>query len=317
MFKKLNTKTLIILLIVLGAIVAYTSYNDSKKGDSTFRTEFVSIDTSAVTTILLFPKSENGKEIKFSKSGSKWELQNDKVKTFADTAAVKGLLGGFALLKAQSLAGAGKDKWNELQVGDTTATRIKFITSDNKTYDIMVGKFGYDNETRSGTTCVRLHDEEETYTVEGFLSFSVNQGFNSWRNRSLTKGGQENWTKLSFTYPADSSFILEKQNNMWLLNGRPCDSSLAANYINSIANLNSDKFLDNYTPAVSFPVYTLTIEGNNQSSIVIKALPADSAILLALNSSLNPDAYFSEADSKIAEKAFVGKSKFFAVTEEK
>ncbi|MFI5218936.1 MAG: DUF4340 domain-containing protein [Bacteroidia bacterium] len=311
MFKKLSTGKLLIILFVLGAIVFYTNYRDSNEGESTFRTQFVTIDTASVNTVLLYPKAEQGKEIKFTKNGAKWDLQNDKIKTFAEASTVNGLINSFANLKAQSLAATSKSKWDELLVGDTSATRIKFITSDNKTYDIMVGKFGYNNETRSGTTYVRMHDEDEVYTVDGFLSFSVNQPFNSWRKRILTSGGQENWTKLTFAYPGDSSFVLSKENNQWMMADRVCDSTLAANFISSIANLNSDKFLDNYNPGLNNSLYTLNIEGNNQSPITIKAFAADSTVRFAVHSSLNSDAYFNDAQSQLAEKTFVGQNKFF------
>ena len=315
MFKKLSTRNLLIILLVLGAIVFYTNYRDSKKGESTFRSQFVTIDTASISTVLLYPKAEQGKEIKFTKNGAKWDLQNDKIKTFSEPATVMGLINSFANLKAQSLAATSKSKWDELLVGDTSATRIKFITSDNQTYDIMVGKFGYNNETRSGTTYVRMHEEEEVYSVEGFLSFSVNQPFNSWRKRVLTTGGQENWTKLTFIYPGDSSFILSKQNNQWMMADRVCDSTLTANYISSIANLNSDKFLDNYNPGLNNPVYTLNIEGNNQSPITIKAFAADSTVRFAIHSNLNADAYFNDAQSQLAEKVFTTQKKFFAGAE--
>ena len=47
MFKKFNTKTLLIILVILGGIAAYSKYS-SNKNENTFRDEFVKIDTSAV-----------------------------------------------------------------------------------------------------------------------------------------------------------------------------------------------------------------------------------------------------------------------------
>ncbi|MCI0611978.1 DUF4340 domain-containing protein, partial [bacterium] len=178
MFKKLNAKTLIILLVILGAIVLINQLYLSKKSESTFRAEFVKIDTGLVNKILVYPRAEQGKEIKMTKTGSGWEVEKEKMKAVADTNAIRGLLATFAEMKSISLAGEDKSSWKDLQVTDSAGTRIKILTTDNQMYDMVVGKFGYNQQTRNGITYIRHADEEAVYTVEGFLSFSVNQGFN-------------------------------------------------------------------------------------------------------------------------------------------
>src|SRR5260221_13354545 len=134
MFKKFNTRTLVIILLILGGLAALNKFYFSKKGESTFQTEFVKIDTSTVTQILIYPKAEKGKEIKLTKTEKGWELQNDKTKTMADTGDVHRLLAGFADVKTSSLAAEDKTGWTDFQVSDTTGSRIKFIT-DGNTYE--------------------------------------------------------------------------------------------------------------------------------------------------------------------------------------
>ncbi len=310
MFKKFNTKTLIIILVVLGGIVALSKYQ-SKKSESTFREEFIKVDTSSVTQILLYPKSEKGKEIKITKNGSVWELQNDKIKTNADSTAVKGLLANFIDVKSISLGAEDKSGWADLQVTDTSGTRIKIIAKD-QTYDLIIGKFGYDPSTRSGITYIRYANEEPVYAIEGFLAMSINQGFNSWRRKAFISGNKDNWNSLTFSYPADSSFMLSKQNNGWTVNGEPSDSAKTVQYLNEIATLQNSSFVDQYTPS-STPVFTLSIQGNNQSTpITIQAYAADSIQKFILHSSLNPDAYFSDGQSHIAERVFKSRTNFIA-----
>src|SRR5271154_5182922 len=116
MFKKFNTKTLIIILVILGGLAALNKFYLSKKGESTFDASFVKIDTSAVTQILIYPKAEKGKEIKLVRNGDAWTLQNDKMKTSADTSQVHRLLAGFADVKTSSLAAEDKSGWGDFQV---------------------------------------------------------------------------------------------------------------------------------------------------------------------------------------------------------
>jgi hypothetical protein len=317
MFKKLNTKTLIILLIALGGIVLANKFYFSKKSESTFRTEFVKIDTGLVNKIIIYPKAEQGKEIKIDKANSGWEVEKEKIKAPADTNAIKGLLASFAEMKSIALAGEDKSSWKDLQVDDSAGTRLKIFTTDNKTYDMVVGKFGYNQQTRNGTTCIRHADEEAVYTVEGFLAYMVNQGFNAWRKKTFISGNKDSWTSINFLYPADSSFTLIKQGAAWTIGGVPTDSAKTEQYLMQVTNMQSAGFADNYLhgpPAV----YSLSINGNNiPAPINVQAFPADSTQKYILHSSQNPDAYFSEAQSNIVGRLFVGKQSFLAVTENK
>ncbi len=314
MFNKLNTKILLIISVVLIGLIALSKYQ-SKKSENTFREEFIKIDTSLVQQLLIYPKSEKGKEIKITRTKAGWELQNDKVKTFADSNTVREFLKNFVDMKSVSLAAQNKEGWEDLQLYDTSGTIIKIICKD-QSYNIVVGKFAYSNETRSGLTYVRYLNEEAAYTVSGFLALNVNQGFNSWRKKTFISGNKNNWTSLTFTYPGDSSFVLNKNNNLWTVNGQPADSLLTEQYLNRISNMPCSGFMDAYTLGAT-PIFTLSIQGNNQHSpITVNAYP-DISQKYILHSSLNADAYFSEAQSRIAESLFVGRNKFLKPVESK
>ena len=313
MFKKLSTTWLIIILLAVGGIVAFNKLYRGKKEESTFRQQFVSIDSASVNSIFICPHSEKGKEIKLIKNGKHWDLQNDIVKTIADTEAVLSLLTQFKNMKALSLAGEDKSSWKDLQVADTSGSHIKFITADNKTYDMIVGKFAYGNQ--NGMTYIRYSNEDEVYAVQGFLSFSINRGFNTWRNKSFLKGNPNNWTSLTFAYPADSSFQLNKTNNHWMINGEKADSAKTVAFVNHLNNMQSTGFVDGYSPAAT-PLFTLTINGNNTASVTIQAYQGDATQKYILHSSLNPEAYFSEAQSNLMSRIFAGKDKF-TIKEEK
>lgn len=314
MFKKLNTKFLIIILVVLGAIVLINKLYLSKKSENTFRATFVQIDTSLVNKILIFPRADKGKEIKIEKTASGWEVQQDKMKAAADTNFIRGVLASFVEMKSIALAGEDKSSWKDLQVTDSAGTQLKIFTSDDRTYDMVVGKFGYNQQTRNGITYIRHTDEEAVYTIEGFLSFSINQGFNSWRNKTFIRGNKDDWASLSFSYPGDSSFTLAKQGASWMIDGMVTDSAKTEQYLSQVANLQSSGFADNYLPGPP-AVYSVSINGNNiPAPINVQAYPADSAQKFILHSSQNPEAYFSEAQSSIVGRLFKGKQSFLAET---
>src|SRR5437016_2899641 len=116
MFKKFNTKTLLIILVILGGLAALNKLYLSKKSESTIASSFVQIDTAAVKQVLIYPKANQGKEIKITKTEKGWQLEGNKIKTMADTGDVHRLLAGFADVKTSSLAAEDKSGWAEFQV---------------------------------------------------------------------------------------------------------------------------------------------------------------------------------------------------------
>ena len=63
----MNNKTLGIVFGILLIIVAVIFISQSGKNERTFREVLVDIDTSAVTEVLIYPKSKNPNEVKLFK----------------------------------------------------------------------------------------------------------------------------------------------------------------------------------------------------------------------------------------------------------
>jgi hypothetical protein len=299
---------MVIILALLAVLVLINKFYLSKKSESTFNDEFLKLDTSAVVQISIFPKAENGKEIKITKEAVGWMVQKEKIKVKADSSAVRGFIGTLAYLKSNSLASSDKSGWKELQVDDSSGNKLSIMTSDNKTYGMVVGKFSYNPASQGGMTYIRHSNEESVYAIDGFLSFNVNQPFSAWRIKTFILGNKSNWKSLTFSYPGDSSFVITGNDPSWMINGAPADSTKTNEFLNTLQNLPNNSFADEYKPS-STPVYSLTIQGNNQQSpVVIQAYPADSVQHFYLHSSLNPDVYFSD-NQNLAQRIFIGKSK--------
>lgn len=303
MLKKLNTKTLLIIFFALVAVVVLTRIMDEKKGGRTFKQELVNVDTSLVNEILLYPNSEQHKETRLTRSGETWTIQRESISSEADTSYVKNLLGTFALIKPQRLAATEESRWKEYNVDDSLGTRVKFLSGGKLLLDIVVGKFSYNQASRSGISYLRLYEEEDVYAADGFIPMAVNQPFNEWRNKIVVRGNKEDWTKISFSYP-DSSFVLKKENGRWTIENAEADSNKTDQYLNDLSYLTSSSFVDNYSPSAS-PVMWITIEGNNMASpVTVKAFPADSENQYVVNSSANPNAWFSAAKGNLTGRIF-------------
>ncbi len=162
---------------------------------------------------------------------------------------------------------------------------------------------GYSGNNVQVTSYVRLHNENNVYAVSGFISFTFGTSFNDWRDKTFIKTGRNNITRITFTYPADSSFILGRNGNMWNIGESKTDSAKVAEFLNSLAQMNGQKIEDNFHPSGA-PVYQLRIEGNNMKNIDVSCYNYPRNEEYIVNSSLNPEVYFSTTRKEIPDKIF-------------
>jgi hypothetical protein len=168
------------------------------------------------------------------------------------------------------------------------------------TLDMIIGRFnyqpppqgypGYGQQYGTGITYVRNRDDDEVYAVEGFLAMTFNQGFNNWRDQTISRLTRDQVNKVVFEYPADSSFVAQKLETNWTINGILADSASMAQYLNGLSRKTHSDFADGFSP-LSSPLYQVTFEGMNMAPFSIRVY-SQSGDNLVLHSSINPESYF-------------------------
>lgn len=320
MSRRFNNRRLLYLLAGLIVILLLTIVIKIPKEKATLKSKIVEFDTSEVSKIILYPMISNGSEIDFVKSSGKWTVQQGAVISATQKGVVKSLFTEVLNLKPQNLAAVDKSKWKEYELTDSLATRVKFLDKRGKILaDLMVGKFsykqpdnpygGYVGNDFMGTSFVRLSKEKEVYGVDGFISFSLNKKFEDWRDKSFLHSKKEDITTISFTFPADSSYKLNKKDSFWYAGNQSTDSLNIANFLETLSYLNGQGIKDNFKP-VSDPVYQMLVEGNNLLNFSVKVYKGDDEDEYVLNSSLNPDVYFTSKKNGIFNQLFKPKSYF-------
>jgi hypothetical protein len=278
------------------------------------------LDTALVTAIEITPKGNDKANVSLVKENGTWSVQSEGKSFSADQTIANSLLAELQRMKPERKAATNKDSWGKFEVTDSTATIVKVKAGKKEELDIYLGKFSYIQPKNpmpqqqqyggmpQGTmlTYVRRGDEEEVYSVEGFLTMTFNREVNDFRNKTVIKSNRFDWDRLSFTYP-DSSFSLYKENEKWMIDGLMADSLSVVEYLKGISSINSSAFVDDIQPSNS--IYSLKIEGANFAApIIINASPADSIHQFLITSSQNKDVYFSGSDAELAGKIFVGKT---------
>ncbi len=80
--------------------------------------------------------------------------------------------------------------------------------------------------------------------------------------------------------------------------------------------VNGESFRDKYTPSTS-PAYQLLIEGNNLLKISVKCYETESKDDIVINSSINPDVYFTMKRADLLNKILKSQKSFLKRTGKK
>lgn len=318
MIKKLNNKQLLLILLVLAGVYAITAYIRNKKGENTFHTNIIpKIDTNKLTTFYIYPKLNKQKPIRFDLKGKTWYVSQGNITSRAEMTSEKYIIKLIESITPDRLSANDPSQWKDFDVTDSAGTRIVLLSNADTMIDILVGKFSYNMQQRKAMSSVRLHNQNEVYTVDGFLTMNVANDFVSWRDRHLFEGEPQTWTKLTYTYPNDSSFtVTHDLMKGWMVNDQKPDSLATAQLLLKLSQQNYGTFVDGFDTIKMHPVFSLKVEGTNVPTFIVKAYPsADTNSNYVITSTLNPGAYMNGKNQNMFNNIFPGKETFFHAPE--
>jgi hypothetical protein len=306
MYRKINIKLLAVIFVVLLVVAVLVELVDISKGSRTFKQDLVKVNADEVTSIEVDAKSAGGKTVVLKKENDVWQVEANGKIYRADQSVAGSMISQLNGMKPKSLAATDKERWKEFEVTDSLGTRVKLFKGSDLLADVIFGKFSY-SQPQTMTSYVRLAGDNEVYGVDGMMGMSFNRRVDSFRDRTLLNSTSTNWNRLTFSYPADSSFTLEKINDKWMIGNEAADSVSVAKYFQSITRLNDSKFEENNP--IGQPTHRLKIEGNNNMGTVeITGFYSD-ADHFVLGTNQNEGTYFN--DPETALKIFIAKGTLF------
>lgn len=299
--KKLSNKFLIITLLVLVAAFVLTKVFRSPARESNIDAEAFKLDTAQITRLEVNEQGRNENLTRFEKKDNGWTVTRNETSANAKLSAIKNMLSSLAKLEPERIVTRKADKWDNYQVDDTTGIKVVAYAGDNELISLLVGK-----ET-GGNTYVRVVDEEEVYAVDGLLQQTFKNDFDDVRDPSLLRLDKKLITRISFQYPADSGFVVEKKNNRWMMGNEPADSVAVETYLNVLQSRNHTTFADNFKPTDDPDIIVTFHEGDRET--ILKAWNT-AFYEWVFNSTLQPDTYFKDDKMVLAREILLGKKKF-------
>ena len=144
--------------------------------------------------------------------------------------------------------------------------------------------------------------------VEGNIRSRVEKDFNDWRDKSFLRIDKAFIDNITFRYPADSGFVIEKNGTSWTINDQKVDSLKIQNYISKLQSRDLNDFADNFSPATE-PDVAVDVSSNSVSHAIIKGWKSSENKWI-LHSALQPGVYFE--DSVFWNDLFIGRKELLA-----
>ena len=303
--KKTNNWILIGLFGGLVLIFIAMKFFRSPKLESNLPENLTEVDSSKVTELIVVPGKDRGAEIHLAKVRKDWSLKSGDRTGHLEQGRGSTSLQSLMNLKPQSVLTKRKEKWNEFGVGDSTGTHVKVMEGSSAQSDLWIGRTGFSQSSGGGYTFIRLNGENEVYSVDGFLEGQFNLGFNDWRDKSFTRLKRDSIDKITFRYPADSSFVIEKKNGKWKMGAVAADSAAVSSYLGGMEYKNITAFAE-VAPA-GYAVAVITFEKNSNIVATLEGWPGSGS--WTVRSSKQPDTFFL-SDASMTKDVWKGRKAF-------
>ncbi len=306
MITNISTRTLLSVFAVLliGVILLILI----PRNERTFKSELVSIDTSKVSEVLIFPHSKGHKEIKLYKNNKDWyiKLPNGDAEKIQQE-KISQVFNQLISIKPQKLVTKDKKKYKDLMV-DSSGTIVKVYEGKELSLDIIIGRFAF-QQPKTVTTNVRLNNDNEVYATEGFLETTFgNIDYNFFRDKTILRYDMNGFTKLSFIYPADSSFQAKKYDNIWKIEDKEVNNEKIKKYLATLSNLQGIEIVDkNLIDFNNMTKLVLNIETDKAGKYTLTGYYNDKDYIIS--SSFNEGKYFRSQD--LVQRIFIGQKNLF------
>jgi hypothetical protein len=294
-----NVILLIVFVALLGGFVVSRIFRTPSL-ESNLEEHLLKIDTGKINAIHIRPSAEKG-EIKLVRTGNSWRVEHDQRTASVEIAEIKNALETIREVHPERLVTRKKEKWTDYNV-DTTGTNVKVFTGKSDPTEFWVGK------TSGGGNSVRLEGQNDVFEVKETLDQTFNKKFAGWRNKTFLKLDPAQVSKITFQYPGDSSFVVERSLGKWNVDGLQADSAKVQTYLNRFRSRNLSEFADDFKmPASS--AYVVILQNDSATALKLQGWKIEENKWV-ITSSLQDGVYFSSSDNALMTELFASKKTF-------
>lgn len=258
MFGKGATRYLVLLLVALAALWVLSSLFGTRSKSRTFRSEVIRLDTNAVSAIAIRSPKAGPDGLLIERRAAAWVMTAEGREYSVDERIISKVFTDLALVKTDHVIGPVGKHRDAKGLSDSAATRLDFTTGSG-TVSIIVGKESYNTQGQP-QTAVMVPGDDMVYGLPTLFMSIRELTLDGLRPHTLVKGDPHDWQRLTFTFPQDSGYVLERTGERWLVDSMPTDSIKVTRFLQSLAFSRAQSFADTVKIDGLTPGFQLKVE---------------------------------------------------------
>lgn len=286
MFGKLRPAYLLAILAVLVAVWWIGGRKSPRAAQRTFRERLLQVDTAALGAFTVVPAAYKGlPPIHFRRTPEGWSMRMGADSSLVEDGSVRSVLQAVRDMRVIRLVGRWTEVGGRYDLLDSTVDRLLLATASGAV-ELLVGATQASGEV---TTAVRLAGDEEAYAIAGDLGGATDRSYGGWLPKHLVVGDPRNWTRVSFRFPNDSTYALERDGTRWRIGDQLTDSARTWRYLQSLARARGQDVADPRDTLQAVPGYRVEVTDTTRArpmQVTVYLVPQEQRFIV--RTTLNP-----------------------------
>ncbi|MDZ7717870.1 MAG: DUF4340 domain-containing protein [Balneolaceae bacterium] len=286
------TKTLSLIFAFALVLLLLQVFLSGSGESEIFKGDLVETEASQVNRITIDHPADTA-FVELSKSNGAWQIRANNETFEADSQKIKTALREFQNMEVEALVTRDPAKHTRYRVDSTSAT-ITLYRDDQQLDQLIASSSQFPGS--SGDIYVRLTGDNQVFLVNGLRRSSIQSNFNYWRDLTVWNVPERSITEIRFTYPADSSFTIRRENETWFAGSDSLDKQKTSTLSNMLANLEAAGFPDeganHFMPEAQYTVEFLLDNGETKSLAFFPAVDSKPGPFYKVSASGYPYAFF-------------------------
>lgn len=248
------TKTLSVILAFAVILLLLQVFAGESDESEIFRGDLVSTAPSQVNRIT-FNQPDDSSFVEIEKIDGEWKVHAKNETFAADSQKIKAALREWNNMEVEALVTRDPAKHSRYHVDDT-GSLITLYDGDRQ-LDQMIASSAQ-NPANPNDIYVRLPGDDRVFTVNGLNRSSIEANFNYWRDLTIWRLQPQSITEIRFTYPADSSFTIQKENGTWMAGADSLNQQKTSTLTSMLARLRAAGYPpDEVDSSIDEPMYSI------------------------------------------------------------
>lgn len=174
----------------------------------------LTVDTSAVNTMLIIPPGGGPEEISFNREGGHWLVTQGFSTNRALDGPIREILQLFSHLESDHLLALKPTEWPGYGIDDARSSRVRLYHGQQILADLLIGNERTDvNGQRE--TYIRFPGKRAVFLVPVACHAVIDRPFNDFRDRLIYQFDYQNIKSIQLEYPCDSIRYWERRDTAW------------------------------------------------------------------------------------------------------